>query len=160
MVDVLKDKHPVEDAIMMIGMIVSVFALFAAMFALSGCQLFSPSSPSATARAQARGLVMTSEAVWVTSADACLSFAKAKEDDSIRLKCANVLLPAHDVIASAAEAVDTWTDASASKWPCVAKDILGEVQKIESVLTEVGITVPPAVKDAESLASQFVPQCS
>lgn len=139
------------------------FSAFAALalaivVALSQCApAAAPAGP--TARAIARSSVLVAEAAWDSTAEVCMTVATDKHDDSVRVACAKVMLPAHEVIVAAAEAVDAWTAADASNFPCLMKDVVASLNSILGAANGLGLTIPPALQDALSLGEAFVPQC-
>lgn len=78
---------------------------------LVGC---GASMSPAMVRAQARAGVDIAKDVWVMTANACVDAAAESGNDELRLKCRALMVPAHDLIVAAAEAVDgQWSPSAA-----------------------------------------------
>jgi len=129
-----------------------IVGVAAALFMLTtGC--FKTSfSPAQDVRPVARAATDLAKDAWVLAATACLDAANAAGDDAIRAKCEKVLTPAHDLIAAAAEAVDTsWTDGAA----CDLLKATGMVVLATKDFSQNGIgpTIADAAKIAATLTS-------
>lgn len=119
----------------------------------------SPTTPTIDPRAVARASVLTAEDVWDTVANGCVAVAQAKQDDSVRQKCATVMIPVHDTILVAAEAVDSWTAADQGNFACLMRRVVDGLGAINVLVTDMGGTSPVALQDAVALANQFAPSC-
>lgn len=109
----------------MIGRFLPVVALCLATACGGGPS--TPQTPKVDPHALMYSGVETVAALWSAAASACISAAEQSGDDSIRQKCADVLLPAHDTILAAADAVDTWTLADQNNLPCLLKSAAAAV---------------------------------
>ena len=134
------------------------FAIMVASL-VCGCGSAQQSAGAPSAQATARAAVSVAADVWNMTAQGCIAMAEAKEDDTIRQKCAAVLLPAHDSIEAAADAVDGWAAGGSGNFPCLMADVLDGLKQIDALIVSLGQKMPQIVLDAEGLAEAFVPQC-
>ena len=117
--------------------------------AILGCAALPPAT-SAQARATARGAVETAESAWSLAAQACVDSSVI--DATLPAKCSAVLLPARTALIAAAGAVDAWdSDTGTNLVAC-------ELQKVSTLLSAVGalgVKLPTAVVDAQTLAANL-----
>lgn len=114
---------------------------------VAGCGGATPSPQ--TVRAKARASVDLAKDAWVLMANACVDAVTTTGDATLAAKCGKPLEVAHDLIVSAAVAVDTNWNTSAS---C---NLENAVDLIASALPLVGAAAPgiaPTVLDAVSAA--------
>jgi hypothetical protein len=104
-------------------------------------------------RATARAAVDVAKDAWVLVARACIDTAETTNNDELRIQCAKYLSPAHNLIQSAADAVDTnWTQGAACDL-AHATDLL--VETLHNVnLGPAANDVRATIEDAVSLANQ------
>lgn len=137
----------------------ALYAFVAAIaLLLAGCGA-SLRGVQVTPKLLARASVETVEGAWRVGSAACIQEAKAKQDDGIRQKCASAFLPIQAQMVVVANAVDTWSDASAGDTACAIADLVEGVRNQAKVLAEVGANVPKSFADAEQLGALELQFC-
>jgi hypothetical protein len=129
--------------------------LFLAM-CVALCVSCTPAASPPPALQVASAVVQTAADAWVAAAEACVAVATAKQDDAFRQSCEKVLEPARLSILAAANAVDA---ATASSLPCSLSNVASALGQVSEALAAAGVTVPPIVADAISLAQGFAGPC-
>jgi hypothetical protein len=110
--------------------------LVAVLLALNsfGCGGAQSANKTVDPRAVSTAFVHTAVDVWLATAEICTAQVDQNEDEALREKCAAVLLPLHDSIATAADAVDGWTAADQQNWPCLAAAVLDGLEQLKKMV--------------------------
>ena len=135
--------------------------LFALVSATSAC---GSSTPPANApanatqqRAQFRAAILAASAADKAAADACVALARASGDDTIRARCAAVLVPAGQQITVAAAALDAWTDTAGEIIACRLRAAVVAIISLEAVGLPANVVA--AIQDADVLGAALVGVC-
>lgn len=134
-----------------IAMLVGAVAMCTA-----GCS--QANSPSVDARALARGTVETLETAWLDAANACV----ATGDPATAKKCEAFLDPARNALVVAADAVNSWTAADQSNFPCLLAQVIRGLSDTSTLLSGLKVLsdqLSNEIQDGLNLASAFLPQC-
>lgn len=127
--------------------------------AACGCKGSNAPTPQ-NAQAIAGASVTALSAAWTLGAEACVDVAQAANNDQTRQKCEAAFVPALDAIEAAAGMVDAWADADQANFPCALADILTAMGPTTSLLTQLGVAVPPQLSQGVALAQSFLPMCA
>ncbi len=127
----------------------SAIALAAAALGFAACGCGGAAPPAVTARATQRSAAAVAKDAWVLVAQTCVSLSQERQDDSIRVKCGVYLVPAHDLILVADDAVDTQWSTSAA---CELVQATGLVASAAEVLGASSPQVKAVATDAAVVA--------
>lgn len=94
------------------------------------------SSPTVDTRAVATAFVHTAVDVWMAAYSVCQDASQAADSVTLMAKCADVLVPSHDSIVAAADAVDGWTAVDQANWPCLAAAVVDGITQIKTLVAE------------------------
>jgi hypothetical protein len=137
-------------------------AAFVFAFAALNCEACKLPLPSAPPRSAQRAAVSVAADAWIVAANTCLDVVNLNGDEKLRKLCVATLHPAHDLIALAAEAVDTqWTSESSCNLAQAMSLIVQTVDVLTPSLGPKAVAgVKPVVDDALLLANALSKGCT
>jgi hypothetical protein len=123
-----------------------------AFLATAGIACTPAGNPNNTVQTDARAAVTAAETAWSVAAGACQAASETEGGVNVEAACAEYLLPAHDLIADAASAVDAMAEGGALSQGAICNLAAG-VALVAKAATDPALKLPESAAVVIALAS-------